>query len=945
MAILRTIKVRIAPETDAFRSAIAATQTAMNDFAKNFQSKLSQIDTLSKGTGARFYAQGMGKGAIDAATAQQVFAKSVDQVLSHVEDLRRGLLTIVGTQQNLQAANVATSDTFRPLVIDVTATAHAYALVASPAAATAAAITQTSAPATAATAAFRSMYPALRVLGLVNYDVTRSMKEWNVLDVARGTGPLIKAFFGIKYFLTGIIHPSKMFAFALTQFVVPALQAAGVALSQVANNPAAQQLGASLSKLGGDLMVLSKTTRVPLWLQFINGTRMAISVLSQATLAVGGFVARLAATAAINALRGVVQGVTQAVTQFALAVGTRAVTRLFSLSKNLAMAAGRLVGLKSSAKSTESSLKSLGSTGSKVGSQIRTGITLSLPGLLNLGLIAGGVAATFKGMSTGFQLAADVEQAEIAWTTMLGSAEQAKGMLQSITEFSKSTPFELPGLRNAARDAFVFGTAQDQILPTMRVLGDIASGVNAPLDEMAQLYGKVQVAGKLTGETLQQFQTRSIPMQQKLAEAFGVTGAEMTKMISEGKIGFPDVQKVLAGLSAEGGIFHDKMKNQAQGMKGIYAALSTTVGQNLMKIAAGMTEAFDLKAGLQNIVAAGQWFETNAVPVIVNAFTAIAGFVMPIVSGIAAFVASNWGLITAVTGAAFKAAYEIIVAIGDAIGKTITYFFGTQAHSTFSGFAETIQFALLVAEFAFTHWKDLVKIAFLNVFLGVVRLGGIIVHHFTVRIPAILSWFANNWRDVFQTLFNFTAAIFTNLGKNVANAMTEIWAFIKSGGTGGLDFTWTPLTEGFINTIKELPNIAAREMGPLESFLQTELNSATAQLGKDFEGFLEKRIPEIAAATPIAAAPKLDIPEFKISDALAASDQSKTGAKDSKNVSVAALERGSSEAIAAIAQNKRGKETPEKQLETLKSIDKRLEKQEKAPKFTLRKADLTAGAA
>jgi tape measure domain-containing protein len=133
---------------------------------------------------------------------------------------------------------------------------------------------------------------------------------------------------------------------------------------------------------------------------------------------------------------------------------------------------------------------------------------------------------------------------------MLGSAEQAKSMMAQITQFAAETNFETPELADASKSLVAFGVAQQQVIPTMRMLGDISAGLNQPIGELAQLFGKAKVQGRLFAEDINQFQGRGIPLVQQLAKNFGVAEGEIRGMVAEGKVGFPQLVAALAEMTA-----------------------------------------------------------------------------------------------------------------------------------------------------------------------------------------------------------------------------------------------------------------------------------------------------------------------------------------------------------------------------------------------------------
>ncbi|HUU34153.1 MAG TPA: phage tail tape measure protein, partial [Vicinamibacterales bacterium] len=84
----------------------------------------------------------------------------------------------------------------------------------------------------------------------------------------------------------------------------------------------------------------------------------------------------------------------------------------------------------------------------------------------------------------------------------------------------------------------------------------------------------------------------------------------------------------------------------------------------------------------------------------------------------------------------------------------------TGAIRGFIGFWRT---SMAVAEFVIENWRDVVLLAYTKAQLGLVQLAAATAHLLTVRMPSILSWFAENWRGMFVTL-----------GKNALTAMKNI---------------------------------------------------------------------------------------------------------------------------------------------------------------------------
>ncbi len=90
--------------------------------------------------------------------------------------------------------------------------------------------------------------------------------------------------------------------------------------------------------------------------------------------------------------------------------------------------------------------------------------------------------------------------------------------MSDLQQFAATTPFQLPGLANAASQLLSFGFAQEEVIDRLKVLGDIAAGSGSDIKEITLIFGQVAAAGKLTGERLLQLQERAIPIGPAIAE-------------------------------------------------------------------------------------------------------------------------------------------------------------------------------------------------------------------------------------------------------------------------------------------------------------------------------------------------------------------------------------------------------------------------------------------
>lgn len=166
------------------------------------------------------------------------------------------------------------------------------------------------------------------------------------------------------------------------------------------------------------------------------------------------------------------------------------------------------------------------------------------------------------------QVRGEFQQLEVAFTTMLGSKGKADKLMSQLVETAAKTPFDLQGVANGARQLLAYGTSAEDVNETLIRLGNIAAGLSIPLNDLVYLYGTTMTQGRLYTQDLNQFTGRGIPMIKELAKEFGVAENEIKGMVEAGKIGFPEVQKVINNLTNEGGMFFNLMQEQSKTITG-----------------------------------------------------------------------------------------------------------------------------------------------------------------------------------------------------------------------------------------------------------------------------------------------------------------------------------------------------------------------------------------
>lgn len=202
------------------------------------------------------------------------------------------------------------------------------------------------------------------------------------------------------------------------------------------------------------------------------------------------------------------------------------------------------------------------------------------------------------------------QQLEIAFETILGSGSKATALMNQLVDTAARTPFDLMGVASSAKQLLAYGIAAEDVNDTLVRLGNIASGLSIPLQDIAYLYGTTMTQGRLYAQDLNQFTGRGIPMVKELAKILGVAESQVKTLVSEGKVGFPEVQQVIQNLTNEGGMFFNLMEKQSKSLTGMIANLGDAWDSALNKLgednqdvfAAGISGATYLVEHLEDIL-------------------------------------------------------------------------------------------------------------------------------------------------------------------------------------------------------------------------------------------------------------------------------------------------------------------------------------------------------
>lgn len=180
----------------------------------------------------------------------------------------------------------------------------------------------------------------------------------------------------------------------------------------------------------------------------------------------------------------------------------------------------------------------------------------------------GGAAALKSFVSEMMNVRGEFQQLEIAFGTMLKSKEKADKLMAELVDIAAKTPFDLQGVASSAKQMLAYGSSAESVGKELVMLGNVAAGVGAQLGDIAYLYGTLRTQGRAYAVDIRQFAGRGIPIYEELAKVMGVTKDEVSDLVSQGKVGFKEVEQAFQNMTKEGGMYFNLMQEQSKSLTG-----------------------------------------------------------------------------------------------------------------------------------------------------------------------------------------------------------------------------------------------------------------------------------------------------------------------------------------------------------------------------------------
>ena len=221
---------------------------------------------------------------------------------------------------------------------------------------------------------------------------------------------------------------------------------------------------------------------------------------------------------------------------------------------------------------TSKAISSLGSGFSKAGTVLTAAVTAPL------------AIASVKAARWASQTAANAEQVDIAFNTMLGP-ERAKKMIADLVEFAKTTPFEMAGLNKATQQMLAYGFAANDVIPMLTDIGNATAALGAGqqgIDAITRALGQMHGKGVAASQEMMQLTEVGIPAWDYLAKALHTDVAGAMEMVTKKAVSADvAIAAIRAGMQGD---FGGLMIKQSRTLTGVLSNLADAATATIMKM-------------------------------------------------------------------------------------------------------------------------------------------------------------------------------------------------------------------------------------------------------------------------------------------------------------------------------------------------------------------------
>jgi tape measure domain-containing protein len=299
---------------------------------------------------------------------------------------------------------------------------------------------------------------------------------------------------------------------------------------------------------------------------------------------------------------------------------------------------------------------------------------------MGAGLTAAFTLPLVAAAKAGLSFDSAMEQANTNFGTLLGSAQKAKTMVSDLQKFANETPFEMKGLTDSAQMLLSFGVSANDVMPTIKMLGDASLGNQEKFRGLSLAYSQMAATGRLMGQDLLQMINAGFNPLQIISEKTGISMKDLKKRMEDGAISADMVKKAFQIATSEGGRYYKAMDNASKTFEGRMSTLKDAVKSTLGAVMKPIFEELSQKilpALIDKVGKLQEWFQ-NLSPTM-QKIIAIAGLIIASIGPLLLIIGGLITTFSTIAGAisAIGAPVIIVIAAIAALVGAIVYLWNT----------------------------------------------------------------------------------------------------------------------------------------------------------------------------------------------------------------------------------------------------------------------------
>ena len=212
------------------------------------------------------------------------------------------------------------------------------------------------------------------------------------------------------------------------------------------------------------------------------------------------------------------------------------------------------------------------------GSFMQTTGAVAVGSIITRGIEAAGRTAVEQVKSI-LSAGLDASKLRAEFATLTGGKEMGDALFGDLTKYIQDSIFGTE-LYQSGKTLLSYGDSARQILPDLKMLGDIAMGDKEKMQSLVVAFGQVMSTGKLMGQDLNQMIQGAgfnplmvIAEKTKGQQSVEQRYAELKKLGEQGQISFGMIRQAFVDATSEGGRFYKMLDNIGETPFGRYQAM------------------------------------------------------------------------------------------------------------------------------------------------------------------------------------------------------------------------------------------------------------------------------------------------------------------------------------------------------------------------------------